>query len=289
MSIPTKASVGDSDLSADARRVAEAALAEDDSIDVTSEIILADGVTAIGSIRLRSAAVVAGTAYAGEIARLCGCHAKWALLDGADARAGDEIGRVHGDLARVLRAERPLLNVLQRACGIATATREYVRAVQSTRCIVLHTRKTAPGLRGLDVRSVAAGGGGMHRTTLGDTVLVKDNHWRALAGDGDLIRACEVARGRGVQDIYVEVESEIQLRAACGAGATRLLLDNQPVEVFRRWARIARELVPDIEIEATGGITLATIRDYAVAGADFVSVGALTHSVVAADVTMDIE
>jgi nicotinate-nucleotide pyrophosphorylase (carboxylating) len=190
----------------------------------------------------------------------------------------------------MLRAERPLLNVLQRACGIATATRAYVEAVAGTRCRILHTRKTAPGLRALDVAAVLAGGGARHRLDLSHEVMVKDNHWQVLRIEGSSLSAA-LARGRdrGIASLQVEVESMEQLEEACAAGATRLLVDNQLPETVRAWAVRARELAPAIEIEATGGIQLGNVRAYAEAGADFVSIGALTHSVVAADLGLEVQ
>jgi nicotinate-nucleotide pyrophosphorylase (carboxylating) len=180
-----------------------------------------------------------------------------------------------------------MLNLLQRACGIATTTRTYVEAVRGTRCRILHTRKTAPGLRALDVAAVLAGGGKRHRVDLAHEIMVKDNHWQAL-GSGGLEPALAQARQRGVSALYVEVESIEQLELACRAGATRLLVDNQSPKTLGEWGRRARALTPDIEIEATGGITLGNVRAYAEAGADFVSIGALTHSVKAADVAIEI-
>jgi nicotinate-nucleotide pyrophosphorylase (carboxylating) len=174
-------------------------------------------------------------------------------------------GRVGGLLRDILRAERVMLNLLQRASGIATATRAYADAVRHTRCRILHTRKTAPGLRLLDVSAVLAGGGAMHRLDLAHTVMVKDNHWQALR-----------ASGRSLAE------------EAAAAGATRLLVDNQTPDTVREWGALARGLSPTIELEATGGITLENVARYAEAGVDYVSIGALTHSVVAADLSLEV-
>jgi len=199
------------------------------------------------------------------------------------------VGLLRGSLRRILRAERPMLNLLQRASGIATSTRAYVDAVAGTRCRILHTRKTAPGLRALDIAAVLAGGGTRHRADLGHEVMVKDNHWRALVrGGGTLATALNAARERGITALQVEVESMSQLEEACAAGATRLLVDNQTPDTVALWTERARALQPEIEIEATGGITLSNVRAYAEAGADFVSIGALTHSVPAADLAIEV-
>ncbi|MGD2136482.1 MAG: nicotinate-nucleotide diphosphorylase (carboxylating), partial [Gemmatimonadales bacterium] len=184
--------------------------------------------------------------------------------------------------------ERPLLNLLQRAYGIATATHGYVYAVAGTRCRILHTRKTAPGLRRFDVAAVLAGGGGLHRLGLDRVVMLKDNHWEALGGAAVLEQLVTDARRRGAEAVQIEVERVDQAEAACRAGADRLLIDNQPPDAFRTLAERARALRPEIELEATGGITLENAAAYAAAGADFLSIGALTHSVRAVDLTLEL-
>jgi len=268
-------------------RIARAALAEDGECDITTAVTIPPGSTAQGSIEYRDGGVVAGTDFAEAVVRACRCSIEWSAAEGALVPPGSRIGVIRGELAQILRAERPMLNLLQRASGIATVTRAYVDAVRGTRCRILHTRKTAPGLRALDVAGVIAGGGERHRTDLAHEVMVKDNHWQAL-GLAGLESALRQARSRGATGLYVEVESVDQLELATKAGATRLLIDNQSPERVRDWAGRARGLSPAIEIEATGGITMANVRDYAEAGADFVSIGALTHSVRAADLAVEI-
>jgi len=273
----------------DAERIAAVALAEDGTTDITTVLTVPSGVAGEGRIEYRSGGVVAGAAYADAVARACECRIEWRAPEGRTVAAGAVAGVVHGPLGRILRAERPMLNLLQRASGIATATRAYVDAVAGTGCRILHTRKTAPGLRALDVAAVLAGGGTRHRFDLAHEVMVKDNHWQALRTEGNTLAAALAdGRRRGVASLQVEVETEAQLEEACAAGATRLLVDNQPPPTVRAWARRARELMPGIEIEATGGITLANVREYAEAGVDFVSIGALTHSVAAADIGLEI-
>jgi nicotinate-nucleotide pyrophosphorylase (carboxylating) len=273
----------------DAERIAAVALAEDGDTDVTTMLTVPAGVSGEGRIEFRSGGILAGAAYADAVARACECRIEWRAPEGRKVAADAVIGIVQGPLGRILRAERPMLNLLQRACGIATATRAYVDAVAGTPCRILHTRKTAPGLRALDVAAVLAGGGTRHRFDLAHEVMVKDNHWQALRMEGNTLPAALAeGRRRGVASLQVEVESEGQLEEACAAGATRLLVDNQPPATVRAWAQRARELVRGIEIEATGGITLANVREYAEAGVDFVSIGALTHSVVAADIGLEI-
>jgi nicotinate-nucleotide pyrophosphorylase (carboxylating) len=278
------------DLERHADRIAAIALAEDGPRDITSDVTVAPGMQAVGRIEYRSGGVVAGRLYADAVARATHCSITWQAADGQAVARGTTIGMLTGPLAQVLRAERPLLNLLQRACGIATTTRTFVAAVTGTRTRILHIRKTAPGLRDLDIAAVLAGGGSEHRRDLAETVMVKDNHWQALAAQGKSLRAAlDEARALGVTGLQVEVETVEQLREACAAGATRLLVDNQSPETLECWATHARELSPGIEIEATGGITLDNVRAYALAGADFVSIGALTHSVRAADLALEIE
>ncbi|HEU5170471.1 MAG TPA: carboxylating nicotinate-nucleotide diphosphorylase [Gemmatimonadales bacterium] len=277
------------DVRADAERLAAIALAEDGPRDLTSDVTVAPGAPGRGVLLFKSDGVLAGTLYADAVARACGCGIEWRAREGDRVARGAAVGSVTGPLAPLLRAERPLLNLLQRASGIASATRAYVAAVAGTGTGILHTRKTAPGLRLLDVAAVIAGGGAPHRLDLAHTVMVKDNHWQALAARGlALAEALRDARARGAAGLQVEVESEAQLRTACAAGATRLLIDNQAPDTVRDWARLARTLAPGIEIEATGGITLDNVRRYAEAGADWISIGALTHSVRAADISLEL-
>jgi nicotinate-nucleotide pyrophosphorylase (carboxylating) len=276
-------------VTAEPDRIAAIALAEDGERDITTAVTVPPDLPAEGVIEYRSGGVLAGAAFADAVARACECRIEWSATDGRLLAAGSTAGIIRGTFARILRAERPMLNLLQRACGIATLTRSYVDAVAGTRCRILHTRKTAPGLRALDIATVIAGGGVRHRADLSHEVMVKDNHWQALVrAGGSLARALEEARALGAAALQVEVESESQLDEACAAGATRLLVDNQSPATVRAWGARARGLRPGIEIEATGGITLENVRAYAEAGADFVSVGALTHSVRAADLAIEV-
>ncbi len=270
-------------------RIAAAALAEDGRLDVTSAVTAISRVRAGGVIEYRSGGVLSGLVYADAVARACGCTIEWTAAEADTVQPGVAVGVARGDLGDVLRAERPMLNLLQRASGIATVTRAFVDAIQGTRCRILHTRKTAPGLRALDVSAVLAGGGHRHRVDLSHEVMIKDNHWQALARNGTgLVDALAGARQRGITALYVEVESEEQLELACAAGATRLLVDNQPPATLRGWSQLARKRSPGIEIEATGGITFDNVRAYAEAGADFISIGSLTHSPQAADIALEV-
>lgn len=270
--------------------MAELALAEDGIRDVTSECTVAADATATSSIEAREPLVMAAAGYADAVVAAVGLSPiDWQVTDGGQITEPRVIGTITGSLRATLRAERPLLNLLQRATGIASLTARMVELMAGTGCKLLHTRKTTPGLRLFEVGAVLAGGGALHRLDLATTMMVKDNHWRALESSGrTLAEALDEARSLGVIGLHVEVESIEQLTAACSAGATRLLVDNRPPGVVAEWVALARKLSPEIELEATGGITLDTVREYALTGVDFVSTGALTHSVVSADVGLEV-
>ena len=198
------------------------------------------------------------------------------------------MAHLSGDARAILSAERVALNLLQRMCGIATMTRAFVRAVEGTGCRILDTRKTAPGLRPFDKEAVVAGGGHNHRSGLDDAILVKDNH---LAIAGSVAEAVGRARrfASPTLKIEVEVEDERTLREALEAGADAILLDNRTPAELASLVAVARRLRPGVPLEASGGITLENVRTIAETGVDFVSVGALTHSVLAADISLDLE
>ncbi len=277
-------------VSADAGRLARIALDEDGARDITSDVTVPPSLEGMAVIEVRTETILAGRAWADAVVREAGLSpVEWQAGEGDRVAAGAVAGRVHGRLRDILRAERTFLNVLQRACGIAQATRAFVNAVAHTSARILHTRKTAPGLRLLDAASVLAGGGHLHRLDLATTVMVKDNHWKAIiASGGSLTKALAEAKVLGADGLFVEVESLGQVEEACAAGATRLLVDNQSPATVANWGSRARSLSPGIEIEATGGITLENVARYAQAAADFISIGALTHSVKAADVALEV-
>jgi nicotinate-nucleotide pyrophosphorylase (carboxylating) len=276
-------------LQEDCRRIAALALMEDGGRDLTTDVTVPLALPASGHLEFRNDGVLAGNDYADAVAIACNCRIDWKAGEGSRIKGKAIVGDVTGHLALILRAERPILNLLQRASGIATLTRRFVDAVAGTKCRVLHTRKTAPGLRIFDLNAVLAGGGTLHRTDLAQVVMIKDNHWKALTRQGHSLEdAAKEARSRGATRFYVEVEAEHQVKLAAAAGADRLLVDNQTPEFVRKWGALARSLNPGIEIEATGGISLGNARVYAEAGADFISIGALTHSVTAADISLEI-
>jgi nicotinate-nucleotide pyrophosphorylase (carboxylating) len=266
-------------------------LAEDvGSGDVTSDWTVPERARATGRLIARSQCIVSGLAVAKRTFELLDPGLSWEdeAAAGRAVDSGTTLARLSGKARPILTAERVALNLLQRMCGIATATRRYVEALAGTKCKVLDTRKTAPGLRVFDRAAVGDGGGGNHRDGLYDMVLVKDNH-RRLAGS--VAEAVSAARRRAPpgMKIEVEVESEEDLRQALEAGVEMILIDNQTPETVASWSRIARQSKAPPFIEASGNMTLDRVRAYARAGADAVSVGALTHSVTAADIALELE
>lgn len=207
-----------------------------------------------------------------------------AVSDGEAVAPGDVIARIDGRLGAILTAERTALNILQRLSGIATLTSRYVAAIEGTSARVVDTRKTTPGLRELEKYAVVAGGGTNHRMRLDDALLVKDNHITAAGGVEQATRKA-VASAAGLR-VQVEVTDLTELEAAIRAGAGGLLLDNMSPEQV---AEAVRVVAGRAELEASGGITLETIRAYAETGVNYISIGALTHSAPVVDLALEVE
>jgi nicotinate-nucleotide pyrophosphorylase (carboxylating) len=258
--------------------------------DVTTETTVPAAARARGALVARSACVVSGLPIARRVFELLDPELTWEkeLAAGSHAQTGATLARMTGKARAILTAERVALNLLQRMCGIATATRRFVEAVAGTGCRILDTRKTAPGLRAFDREAVRDGGGVNHRDRLSDMVLIKDNHRRLAGGVAEAIGRARRAAPSGMT-IEVEVESEEDLREALSAGADAILIDNQTPQTVTSWCAIARAAPHPPSIEASGNMSLASVRAYAQAGADAISVGALTHSVAAADIALDLE
>ena len=210
------------------------------------------------------------------------------VSDGEQVEAGKVIARTNGFADVLLAGERLALNLLQRLSGIATLTRTYVEAVEGTNAAIVDTRKTVPGLRMLEKYAVQAGGGRNHRFGLDDGVLIKDNHIALAGGVGAAVKRAKEAVGH-LHKIEVEVSTERDLREAIEEGADILLLDNLTPEETARLVRLVRESAPGVLLESSGGITLANVRAYAEAGVDLISVGALTHSARALDISFKIQ
>jgi len=219
--------------------------------------------------------------------------------DGDSFEPGDIILDIEGFNQTVLTAERTALNFLGHLSGIATLTSKFVEKVKSTKCHILDTRKTIPGLRILEKEAVVHGGGKNHRFGLYDMILIKDNH---IASTGSIKKAVEFTQEYlntpdfrlqfdcTAEDIEIEVEvSNIeQLKEAVGAGIKRLLLDNQSAEQLRDMVKLSREMNPDIILEASGNVSLDNVADIASSGVDYISIGAITHSAVSADFSLNL-
>ncbi|HTM56956.1 MAG TPA: carboxylating nicotinate-nucleotide diphosphorylase [Candidatus Udaeobacter sp.] len=273
--------------------------------DITTLNAVPSGINARAALVAREEGVLAGLDVARLVFREAAPTLKFRMLakDGDVVRPGGAVAQVVGEIGGILKAERTALNFLQHLSGIATLTRRFVSEVEGTGVTILDTRKTTPGLRFLEKFAVKAGGGENHRLALWDMYLVKDNHIRAAGG---LTAAIDrIARTRqGDLLLEVEVESMDQLAEALRPEVDRILVDNRPpaevrraVEAVDRWCAEHREDSPRRtagarrwpEVEVSGGITLATARAYAETGADYLSVGALTHSAPALNLSLEIE
>lgn len=265
----------------------ERALAEDlGPGDATSIAVLPEAALGEAVVEAREPLVVCGlpiaeAAFAAVDASL---ETKREWNEGEARERGLPVLRVRGSLRSILSAERTALNFLQRMCGVATWTRRFVHAVEGTGCRVLDTRKTLPGWRVLDKYATAVGGAANHRMGLYDALLIKDNHVAAAGGVAAAVRAARAAAPPGLR-LQVEVESAEQAEEALAAGAEWLLLDNRTPDELRALAARFRERAV---LEASGGVTLANVRDFAATGVHYVSAGALTHSAPAADLALEI-
>lgn len=273
-------------------RIARQAVQEDMPWgDVTTDALVPADLPGKARIVAKARGVLAGVAVAERVFRTIDPSIAFRAIkqDGERLGPGDCIATVSGFTAGLLKAERVALNFLQRMSGVATLTAQYVDAVRGTRARIVDTRKTTPGLRLLEKYAVRAGGGHNHRYCLSDGVLVKDNHLVALKRRGaSLKEALEQVRKVVPHTIRIEVEAEslVQVQEALDAGVDIVLLDNMPVEQMAQAVRMARGRALT---EASGGVTLKTVRAVAESGVDLISVGALTHSAPALDISMDLE
>ena len=209
------------------------------------------------------------------------------IFDGVKVRKGQTLAVIRHNAAAILSCERVILNLMQRMSGIATLTNEFVKAVANTKTKVLDTRKTIPGLRALDKYAVCCGGGVNHRLDLQDGILIKNNHI-SLGGGLPAVLERALKNRKTTQWIQVEVRTQAELDQAIAGGADSILLDNMTPSQVKKAVKQIRAALPTVPIEASGNMNLKTVRKYALAGVDFVSVGALTHSAAAADLSMRI-
>ena len=277
-------------LSAEALSLIHAALDEDVGPgDFTTLWTVPEGRRAEARIVAKAPGVVAGSEVAAEVFRRVdpSLQVEVAAPDGTALEPGDLAMRVTGSARSILTAERTALNFMQRLSGVATVTRRYVQAVAGTGARVIDTRKTTPGMRALEKAAVLAGGGANHRHGLHDMVMIKDNH---IAAAGGITAAVDAVRARNDRGLAVEVETTNldEVREALATGADRIMFDNMPPDLMRQAVDLVRAANPRPETEASGGITLDTIRAAAETGVDFISVGALTHSAPALDLSLQL-
>jgi nicotinate-nucleotide pyrophosphorylase (carboxylating) len=281
------------------RTILEAALAEDKvANDVTTALTIAPGLRASGIIIAREDCVVSGL---GCIPVILDIYSKMSagplgrfeivshpeIFDGVRVKKGQSLAVIRHNASAILSCERVTLNLIQRMSGIATLTNQFVKAIAGTKAKILDTRKTIPGLRALDKYAVCCGGGVNHRLDLQDGILIKNNHI-SLGGGLPVVLERALAGRKAGQIVQVEVRSQLELEQAIAGGAESILLDNMTPAVVKKAVKQIRAGLPGAPIEASGNMSLKTVRDYALAGVDFISVGALTHSAVAVDLSMRI-
>ncbi len=256
--------------------------------DVTTATTVPAEAMAASTLLAKAPGVVSGLAVAAAVFRRVDPAVTFRarVADGARVAPGSAIAEVRGRARSLLTAERVALNLLQRLSGVATLTAAYVAAVDGTGARIVDTRKTTPGLRALERAAVRDGGGRNHRFGLGDGVLIKDNHLAAVGGDDPVGRAVRQARAGAPHTLRVEVEVTTldQLDRAVAAGAEVILLDNMPVPMM---AEAVGRVAGRATLEASGGVSLATVRAIAETGVDLISVGALTHSAPALDISLE--
>jgi nicotinate-nucleotide pyrophosphorylase (carboxylating) len=275
---------------AETRDLVARALAEDlGPGDVTAEAVVPEDATGRATITQKQEGVVFGLEVAAEVFRQTGGgELEWKAREGEwrdDVPAG--VAGVAGPARALLAAERTALNLLCHLSGVATLTARFVRAVEGTGAQILDTRKTTPGLRALEKAAVAAGGGTNHRMGLYDAILIKENHAALAGGVGEAVRRAHEAK----PDLPVEAECRnlTEVREAVEAGADRLLLDNMTPAQLQEAVSAARRGGDGPTLEASGGVTLETVTEIGASGVDYVSVGALTHSAPALDLSMNME
>lgn len=275
----------------DLQALIDRALAEDLAAgDPTTDALIPPSQTGRGTVIAKAEGVLAGSEVAAAVFHHIdpSLTIKPCLPDGSRLKHSDAVLEVSGRLAPILTAERTALNLLQRLSGIATLTRRYVDAMAGTRARIVDTRKTTPGLRALEKHAVRMGGGHNHRRNLGDGVLIKDNHIAACQARGmSLAEIVKAARQHAPHTLKIEIEvtSLDQLRQALDAGADIIMLDNMPVDTMRHAVTITHGKAV---LEASGGVNLQTVRAIAETGVDLISVGALTHSAPALDLSLEV-
>ena len=277
-------------LSRDIKDLIDTALAEDiGSGDPTTDTLIEAGLMGSASLVSREEGVLAGIHVAAAVFTQFdpALSAEAVAEDGSWVNAGDRLASVTGNVASILKAERTAVNFLQHLSGVATQTRRFVDAVDGFRAQIVDTRKTTPGLRKLEKYAVTMGGGRNHRHNLADGILIKDNHIEALAlrgvGIGEVVKRALAGSSHMIK-VEIEVETIKQLEEVLDAGADLVLLDNMEPEQMETAVNLASGRAV---VEASGGITLETVREIAKTGVDIISVGALTHSAPSLNISLD--
>jgi nicotinate-nucleotide pyrophosphorylase (carboxylating) len=253
--------------------------------DVTSDSIIPPAAISDAVLLAREAGVLAGLPVCRRVFEIVDGRVAFQAKseDGLSFRKGDILARLKGPSASLLKGERTALNFLQRLCGIATATRRFVDAVAGTKAKILDTRKTTPGLRLLEKYAVRMGGGQNHRLSLSDMALIKDNHLRHVGSIAEAVRRARENVRPGIR-VEVEVTSFEESQEALAAGVDIVMLDNMALEEMKR---VVDSYAGRIPIEVSGNVTLERAREIAALGVDFISVGALTHSSKALDISLE--
>lgn len=251
--------------------------------DITTESVVLDHKIAKVDIIAKEKGIIAGTEVFKMVFKILGdVEVNFSVNDGEEVEEGQHFGEVFGDAKKILMGERVALNYMQRMCGIATLTREFVERLEGTKVKLLDTRKTTPNMRIFEKYAVKVGGGTNHRFGLNDGVMIKDNHIEAAGG---IKNAVSLARKNSpfVRKIEVEVESIEQLKEALEAKADIIMLDNMDIKTLKESVKLIDNKV---EVEASGNVTLDNIREIAKTGVDFISTGAVTHSFKVLDISM---
>jgi nicotinate-nucleotide pyrophosphorylase (carboxylating) len=272
--------------------IIDRALAEDLSGgDITTQLLIPGELQGKASLTSRASGVLAGIEIAGMVFQRVDPSLSFQVLlpDSTRIKPGDTLATVKGTVASILKAERTALNFLQHLSGIASATSRFVEAIKGLPVYLLDTRKTIPGLRVLEKYAVRMGGGRNHRLHLGDGILIKDNHLAVLRSRGESLKeAIERIRREAPPGLKIEVEADTveQALEAVAAGADIVMLDNMSLEEIRRTVKLAQGRAL---LEASGGVTLDRVRAIADTGVNFISVGAITHSAPALDISLELD
>ncbi len=258
--------------------------------DITTSATVPAGHVSVGTFISKDRFTVAGLPFVKRTFLLVDSRLKFKMKsnEGVSVKKGEILAEVRGNTRSILLAERVALNILQRLCGIATLTNSFVNRIKASGVKILDTRKTAPGLRYLDKYAVKMGGGHNHRFGLYDAFLIKDNHIEAAGGIENAVRLARQGKGRR-KKVEVETGTLSEVNQALSAGADMIMLDNMPLDRMRKAVQLIRKRNASVLIEASGNVNLANVSSIAKTGIDCISVGLLTHSAPAADISLKIK